>query len=229
MINLKLFSCVLTRLHKRKHAEFSKAKRSVWKKSSCFSTNILYFNMESKYLYTTYGWKYATVNIYLYCTRTLQINKCIEMLMYLGKHKLSVKQNINNFKWAYNIKYNIENTMPLYHIIVLDNCKISTLKTVSATIFYLYIITEMRNIYNKTIFTCPSKCIINHQKDRYCIQTEQRKNNISSQFGGVFMSMLISYTLAVITILTNFYDRIISWQYGTTKFVVEGFVSSVFS
>ena len=115
-----------------------------------------------------------------------------------------------------------------YHIIVLDNCKISTLKTVSATIYYLYIITEMRNIYNKTIFTCPSKCIINHQKDRYCIQTEQRKNNISSQFGGVFMSMLISYTLAVITILTNFYDRIISWQYGTTKFVVEGFVSSVF-
>ena len=114
MINLKLFSCVLTRLHKRKLAEFSKAKRSVWKKSSCFSTNILYFNMESKYLYTTYGWKYATVNIYLYCTRTLQINKCIEMLMYLGKHKLSVKQNINNFKWAYNVKYNIENTMPLY-------------------------------------------------------------------------------------------------------------------
>ena len=116
-----------------------------------------------------------------------------------------------------------------YHIIVLDNCKISTLKTVSATIFYLYIITEMRNINYKTIFTCPSKCIINHQKDRYCIQTEERKNNITSQFGGVFMSMLISYTWAVITILTNFYDRIISWQYGTTKLVVEGFVSSVSS
>ena len=118
--------------------------------------------------------------------------------------------------------------MPLYHIIALNNCKISNLKTVSATIFHLDIITEMRNINYKIIFTCPSKCIINHQKDRYCIQTEQRKNNISSQFGGVFMSMLISYTLAVITILTNFYDRIISWQYGTTKFVVEGFVSSVF-
>ena len=90
MINLKLFSCVLTRLHKRKLGEFSKARRSVWKKNSCFSTNILCFNMESKYLYTTYSWKYATVNTYLYCIRTLQINKWIEILMYLGKHKLSV-------------------------------------------------------------------------------------------------------------------------------------------
>ena len=125
-------------------------------------------------------------------------------------------------KW---VQMSIDKSRFFYHIIVLDNCKISTLKTVSATIFHLDIITEMRNINYKIIFTCPSKCIINW--DWYC--TDRRERTIFlHNVGGVYMSMLISYTWAVITILTNFYDRIISWQYGTTKLVVEGFVSSVF-
>ena len=126
------------------------------------------------------------------------------------------------------------------------------MKTVSATTFYLDIITEMRNINYKIIFTCPSKCISNHHKDRYCIHTEEEKEQyFSSQFGGVFMSMLISYTWGdshIISythshiILTFSYHTLELWLRFSQTFMIglflgnmepldllsRGFVSSVF-